>query len=66
MASHLMNRSFSKLQEIVKNKDPDVLQSMGSQQIEHDLVSEQQQQSNMTGVLIKKGSWDQDTRGKAM
>ena len=50
----------------MKNKDPDVLQSTGSQQIEHDLVSEQQQQSNMTGVLIKRGSWDQDTRGKAM
>jgi len=58
----LMNRSLSKLQEIVKNRDPGVLQSMGSQQIEHDLATEQQQQSNMNGVLSKRGIWDQDTR----
>ena len=59
--TNLMNRSLSKLQEIVKNRDPGVLQSMGSQQIEHDLATEQQQQSNMNGVLSKRGSWDQDT-----
>ena len=57
----LMNRSLSKLQEIAKNRDPGVLQSMGSQQIEHDLATGQQQQSDMNGVLSKRGSWDQDT-----
>ena len=39
-----MDMSLSKLQELVKGK-PGVLQSMGSQSVRHDWVTEQQQQS---------------------
>ena len=40
-----MDMSLSKLQEIVKIvKTPGMLQSMGSQRVEHDWVAEQQQQ----------------------
>ena len=36
------NVSLSKLQEIVKDRKPGVLQLMGSQRAGHDLVTEQQ------------------------
>ena len=36
-----MNMSLSKFQEMMK---PDVLHSMGSQRVRHDLVTEQKQQ----------------------
>ena len=36
-----MNMNLNKLQEIVKNKEPGVLQSMGSQRVGHDLATEQ-------------------------
>ena len=39
-----MDMSLSKLWEIVKDKKPGVLQSMGSQRVRHDLATEQQQQ----------------------
>ena len=39
-----MDMSLSKLWEIVKDKKPGMLQSMGSQRIRHDLATEQQQQ----------------------
>ena len=39
-----MDMSLGKLQEIVKDKKPGVLQSMGSQRVRHDLVTEQQRQ----------------------
>ena len=35
--------SLSKLQEVVKNREAGVLQSMGSQGVRHDLETEQQQ-----------------------
>ena len=38
-----MDMSLSKLWEIVKDKKPGMLQSMGSQRIRHDLATEQQQ-----------------------
>ena len=37
-----MDMNLSKHQEIVKNREPDVLQSMGSQIVRHDLATEQQ------------------------
>ena len=37
-----MNMSLSKLWEMVKDRKPDMLQSMGSQRVRHDLVTEQQ------------------------
>ena len=37
-----MDMSLSKLQEIVKDREACVLQSMGSQRVGHDLVTEQQ------------------------
>ena len=36
-----MDMSFSKLWEIVKDREPGVLQSMGSQRVGHNLVTEQ-------------------------
>ena len=38
-----MDMSSSKLWEIVKYRDPGVLQSMGSQRVGQDLATEQQQ-----------------------
>jgi len=35
-----MDLSLSKLQEIVKDRKPGMLQSMGSQRVRHDLESE--------------------------
>ena len=38
-----MDMNLNKLQEIVKDRGkPDMLQSMGSQKVAHDLVTEQQ------------------------
>ena len=39
-----MDMSLSKLWEMVKDREPGVLQSVGLQTVEHDLVTEQQQQ----------------------
>ena len=39
-----MDMSFSKLQEIVKDRKPGMLQSMGSQRVKHDWVTEEKQQ----------------------
>ena len=39
-----MDMSLSKLREIGKERKPGVLQSMGSQRVEHDLVTEQQEE----------------------
>ena len=38
-----MDMSLSRLQEIVKDRESGVLQSMGSQGVRHNLVNEQQQ-----------------------
>ena len=38
-----MDMSLSKLQEIVKDREPGMLQAMGSQRVGHDLATEQQQ-----------------------
>ena len=38
-----MDTSLSKLWEIVKDRKPGVLQSMGFQRVEHDLATEQKQ-----------------------
>ena len=35
-----MNMSLNKLQELVMDRKPGVLQSMGSQRVKHDLVTE--------------------------
>ena len=45
--------NLSKLQEIVKDREPGVLQSMGSQKLGQDLVIEKQQQ-NVTRKKKKK------------
>ena len=36
-----MDMSLSKLQEIVKDREPGVLQSMGTQRVRYDLMTEQ-------------------------
>ena len=38
-----MNTNFGKLQEMVSEGRPGMLQSMGSQRVRHDWVTEQQQ-----------------------
>ena len=38
-----MDMSLSKLQEMVKDREPGMLQSMGSKRVRHNLVNEQQQ-----------------------
>ena len=40
-----VNMNLSKLQEIVKDWKPGMLQSMGSQRIRHDLTTKHQQES---------------------
>ena len=40
--SNSMDMNLSKLQEIVKDREPGMLQSMGSQRSRCDLVTEQQ------------------------
>ena len=47
-----MDMSLSKLGETMKDRKPGVLQSMGSQRVRHDLVTEQQ---HMTYVQSNKG-----------
>ena len=45
------DRNLSKLREIVKDREPGVLQSMqstGSQRLRHNLMTEQQQQTTPT------------------
>ena len=41
-----MDMNLSKLQEMVENGEPGVLQSTGSQKARHNLPTEQQQQKN--------------------
>ena len=43
----LLDMSLSKLWEVVKDGEPAVLQSMGSQRVRHHLVSEQQQRRTL-------------------
>ena len=49
MASPTQWRSLSKLQEIVKDRKPGELQSMGSQKVRHISAVEQQQQEARNG-----------------
>ena len=48
-----MNMNLSQLQEIVKDREPGMLQSMGSQRLRHDLVTQQQQ-------IAASKSWEQN------
>ena len=50
--TYSMDMNLSKLWEIVKDREPGVLQSMGSQRVRHDLATEQQH-------LLKKCVWNQ-------
>ena len=40
--TNVMDMSLSKLQELVMDREAGMLQSMGSQRVEHDSVTEQQ------------------------
>ena len=48
-----VDMSLSKLREIVKDREACMLQSMGSQRVEHDLATEQKQKSYL-GVCLGK------------
>ena len=50
--------SLNKLWEIVKDREPCVLQSMGSQRIRYDSATEQQQHLHQTRVLNLDGIWE--------
>ena len=39
--SDSMDMNLGRLQEMVRDRRPDVLQSLGSQRVRHDLVAEQ-------------------------
>ena len=47
-----IDMNLSKLQEMVKDREACMLQSMGSQKVRHDLATEQQQQSLMNSDLF--------------
>ena len=40
-----VDTSLSELQEMMKDREPGMLQSMGSQRLRHDLVTQQQQRA---------------------
>ena len=46
-----MDMNLSKLWETVEDRGPGVLPSMGLQRVEHDLATEQQQQSKALGLM---------------
>ena len=48
-----MDMNLSKIWEIVEDREPGVLQSMGSQRVRHDLVTEQQEHSGKMGALTQ-------------
>ena len=45
-----MDMNLSKLQEIVKEREHGMLQSMGSQRVRHNLTTEQQQEQNLQNI----------------
>ena len=51
-----MDMNLSKLQEIVKEKKPGMLQSMGLQRVGHDLATKQQEQK-VSNDLARKIPW---------
>ena len=58
MESHMdsMDMSLSKLQEIVKDRELGMLQSVGSQNVRHDWATEKQQNSQVRRLNIVKMS----------
>ena len=55
-----MDMNLSKLQETMKDREPGVLQSIGSQRVGHDLVIEQQQiseESSRAELLRRNYKW---------
>ena len=47
-----VDMNLSKLWEITKDRKPSVLQSMGSQRVRHNLVTEQQQQQKSCAIKL--------------
>ena len=48
-----IDMSLSKLWETVKDRKPDVLKSLGSQRVGHNLATEQQQQTFFLGLICR-------------
>ena len=51
-----MDVNLRKLQEIMKDRKPGVLQFMGSQRVGHDLANEHQQQWKCLGDNLRHGA----------
>ena len=45
----LSGHEFEQTPEMMKDREPGVLQSLGSQRVRHNLVTEQQQHSELSG-----------------
>ena len=57
--------SLSKLREIVRTGKPGLVQSMGSQKVRHDLVTEQLHKGGIsmsTALLVRRGKGPQEER----
>ena len=49
-----MDMSLSKVREIMEDREPGELQSMGSQTVRHDLVTEQLRETGPLGHVYKR------------
>ena len=47
-----MDMNLGKLQEMVRDTEPGVLQSMGSRRVRHDWMTEQQQKNGIEEVKV--------------
>ena len=53
--THAVNMNLEKLQEMVRDGGPGVLQSMGPQRVGHDWTTEQQQKDLSLSEEIREG-----------
>ena len=54
--TNAVDMNLYKLQEMMRNREPDMLQTMGSQRVRHDWVTEQQEGVGETGRCLSKGT----------
>ena len=54
--TNAVDMNLYKLQEMMRNREPDMLQTMGSQRVRHDWVTEQQEGVGEMGRCLSKGT----------